>query len=197
MLNLTKTESKVLLTLFKDFNTNYNANTLAKKIGITRAGALNILKQFKDKEIVLGKQFGKAVFYKLNLEESYVQKVIEILLMAESRKYAVRWLFEFKKIFPEVEMIIIFGSAIRDYEKAHDIDVVFVFTQENLFKVREFVASKNKILPKHIHPIIQSPKDIQENLNSRDEVVLNALRFGYVLYGYQKLVEVVRNVTRF
>lgn len=197
MLQLTKTEIKVLLTLFKDFSTNYNANILAKKIGISRAGALKILKQFKAQEIVVSKRFGRAVFYKLDLEEAYAKKVIETLLMAEARHYAGRWLFEFEKVFSITEIVIIFGSAIRNYEKANDIDVVLVFTPENLSKVKEFIKQKNQILPKRIHPVIQSPSDIEKNLNARDEALISAVKFGYVLQGYQKIIEVVKNVTRF
>ena len=197
MLHLTKTESSVLLTLFKDFSTNYNANTLAKKISITRAGSLKILKQFKEKGLIKGKHFGKASFYKLKLEDQYVKNVMETMLMAEAREKAARWLFEFKNIFPHVEIVIIFGSAIRDYEKANDIDVVLVFSQHDLKKVNEFISSKNRILPKRIHPIIQSPADLEKNLNSGDEVLLNALKFGYILYGYRELMEVVQGVTRF
>ena len=197
MLHLTKTESKVLLTLFKDFSINYNANTLAKKIGITRAGALKILKQFKEKGLIKGKLFGKASFYKLKLEDQYVKNVMETMLMAEARERAARWLFEFKNIFPHVEIVIIFGSAIKNYEKANDIDVVLVFNAESLKEVNEFIASKNKILPKRLHPIIQTPADIGKNLNSGNEVLLNALRFGYVLSGYRKLIGVIQDVTRF
>ncbi len=197
MLRLTTTESRILLTLVKDFTTNYNANTLAKKVGITRTGALKILKQFKSKGLLKAKKFGKASFYKLTFEDEYVKKVIETLLLAEAREHAARWLFEFKDIFSNVEIAIIFGSAARDYEKAKDIDLVLVFNQKNLKKVKESIAFKNKILPKRIHAIIQSPSDLKKNLNARDEVLLNALKFGYILHGHQKLIEVIQNVTRF
>lgn len=197
MVQITPAESKVLLTLFRDFNTNYNANTLAKKIGITRAGALKICKQLKAQDLLKSQRFGAALFYKLNLEDPYAKNVIETLLMSEARSYAGRWLFEFKDLLSVVEIIIIFGSALRDYDKAKDIDLVLVFIPKNLKRVQEVLAFKNKILPKRIHPIIQSPQDLQKNLDARDEVLLNAMRFGQVLSGYKEIIEVVRNVTRF
>lgn len=191
MLQITKTESKVLLTLFKDFSTNYNANTLAKKIGITRAGALKILKKFKAKEILVSKRFGQAVFYKLNLEDQYVHKILETMLMAEAREKANRWIWEFKDFFPHLHAAVIFGSAIRQYEKAHDIDIAMIFEVEKLKVIREMVREKNNILIKPIHLMIQSPRDIVKNVCLPDPVIINAFRYGYVLHGYSEIIEAV------
>jgi len=194
---LTKKESEILLILFKDFSKNYNANSISKIVGITSRGALKILKNLKEKKLLISKQFGKAVFYKLNLEDYFTFRTIETLLIQEARERASRWLFEFKDLFKDIKIAIIFGSVVRDSKKANDIDVVLVFTQKKLKKVKNFIESKNNISLKPIHPIIQTPDDIKNNLEKKDKVILNALNKGYVLHGYDKLIGVIKNVTSF
>lgn len=192
---LTAKEIEVLLLLFRDFNTNYNANSLSKKVGVTPRGALKILKNLHNQHILISKQFGKAVFYKVNLEDYYVFRTIETLLISEARKNASRWLSEFKELFKEVEIALVFGSILRAPEKANDIDLLLVFTQKKLKKVKKLVKDKNEILLKPIHLIMQSPNDIKKNLKKKDPVIINALLRGEVLSGYDKLIGAVKNVT--
>lgn len=194
---LTKKESEILLILFKDFSKNYNANSISKLVGITPRGALKILKNLKEKKLLISKQFGKAVFYKLSLEDYYTFRTIETLLIQEAREKTSRWLFEFKDLFKDIEIAIIFGSVVRDSKKANDIDVVLVFTQKKLKQIKSFIERKNKTLLKPIHPIMQTPNDIKNNLKKKDKVILNALNKGYILHGYDKLIEVIKNVTSF
>lgn len=197
MSSLTPKENEVLLVLFKDFNKDYNSNSLSKIVGITPRGALKILKNLHKQNLLMRKQFGKAVFYKVNLEDYYAFRTLETLLIYEAREKVPRWLAEFKELFKDVEIAIIFGSIIRNPKQANDIDLLLVFTQKNLKQVKSFINEKNKILLKPIHPIMQSLNDIKKNLKKKDPVVLNALRRGYVLQGYDKLIEVVKNVTSF
>src|SRR3989338_474959 len=123
-------EQEVLLLLFKDFSRDYNASSLSQKVGVTRRGALKIMKKLKEQGLLIGRQYGKAVFYKINLNDPYAQKIIETLLMQEAREKSRRWLFEFKELFPHLQIAILFGSTVRDYEKAKDIDVVMVFVKK-------------------------------------------------------------------
>jgi predicted nucleotidyltransferase len=197
MTSLTPTENKVLLRLFKDFSSDYNANSLSKKIGITPRGALKILKSLHKHGLLTAKQMGKATFYKINLSDYYAFRTIETLLIQESRENASRWLSEFQDLFKEVQIAIIFGSIIRQPKQANDIDLLLVFTQKDLKNVKLTINEKNRILLKPIHSIMQSPDDINNNLNKKDPVVLSALSTGYVLHGYDKLIEVVKNVTSF
>lgn len=194
---LTKKESEALLALFKDFSTDYNANSLSKKLDITPRGALKVLKSLHNQSLLVSKQYGKAVFYKANLGDYYAFRTVETLLIAEARENAPRWLSEFGELFKYAEIAIIFGSVIRESQKANDIDLLLVFDEKNIKAVKQFIKEKNSILLKPIHLIMQSASDIKNNLKKRDPVVLNALKRGYILTGYDKLIEVVKHVTRF
>lgn len=194
---LTKKESEILLALFKDFTNDYNANSLSKKIGVTPRGALKMLKNLKSQNILTSRELGKAVFYKINLGDEYIVKLISILLMEESREKASRWSSEFKGLLGYADIAIIFGSLIRNPKTANDIDLLIVFKKEKYRMIEKEVNQRRKISTKVIHVVKQTPVDLTKNLKKKDEVVLNIIKNGYVLQGYEKLVKIIENVTSF
>ena len=147
-------------------------------------------------KIVMSKKLGKAVFYRLNLEDLYTRRVIETLLIEEARSNAQRWIDEFKEVFNYTEIVIIFGSIIKNPKHANDTDVIFVYKIKNHRGVSNFISAKNKILFKKIHDIPQTIDDLKENLK-KNPAIIDALRSGYILHGYDKIVEVIKNVTSF
>ena len=197
MKTLTQKESEALLLLFKDFSKNYNANSISSVLEITPRGALKILKGLKERNMLISKTFGKAVFYKINFKDNHTAKAVETLLMQEAKENASRWVSEFRELFEFAEVVILFGSSVRTPKKANDLDILIVVSQKNLDMVEEFVKTKNKILLNPIHPIYQSPNDIKNNLQKKQAVVINALRLGYILHGYEKIMEAVKNATSF
>ena len=172
MTALTNKESEIIRHIFKNFSKEYNANSLSKEIKITSRGALKILKKLEGNGILIGKKMGKATFYKLNLEENDSAKLIETLLISEARDKALRWLYEFKDIYKSTEIVIIFGSAVRNYKEANDIDVLFVLDKKNYRKINSFIEQKNKILLKPIHAIMQTINDLQTNLKKRNPAII-------------------------
>jgi len=197
MISLTKLEVKVLLLLLKDFDSDYNANSISKKISVTPRGALKILKRLKKENLLLSKQMGKAVFYKINLKDDYSFKFMEMLLMAETKQEAKRWLFDFAELFPKVETAIIFGSASRNFSRAEDIDLLLVFKENKINEINKIISEKRTIFGKPIHLVKQSQKDLSNNIKNKDKVLLNILSKGYVLSGQNKLLEVLKYVTGF
>lgn len=193
---LTKKESEVLLKLFKDFGNDYNANSLSKEIAISSRGALKILKKLEKENILFGKKLGKARFYKLNLEDLYVRKTMETLLIAESREKAQRWIEEFKEIFNSTNVVIIFGSIIKNPKHANDIDVIFIYKKQDYRKIANFIFEKNKVLFKKIHDIPQTMENFKDNLKN-NKAIIDAIRTGYVLHGFDKVVEAIKDVTSF
>lgn len=194
MTALTNKESEIILHIFKNFSREYNANSLSKEIKITSRGALKILKKLERNGIITGKKMGKAIFYKLNLEENYIAKLIETLLISEARDKASRWLHEFHEAYKNTEIIILFGSAIKNYKDANDIDILFVLDKKHYNKVNSFTEQKNKVLLKPIHAVMQTINDLEINLRKKNPAIINAVRLGYVLHGYDKLIEVMKNV---
>ena len=195
MEGLSNKEIEILLVLLKDVSIEYNANNITKKIKITPAGAFKAMKNLERRNLIIGKKMGKAVFYKVNLKDYYAFRIMETLLINEARIKASRWLDEFKDLFKYTEILIIFGSIIKDSKKANDIDLLTVFKKENNNKINDLIKERRLISTKPIHIIKQTTKDLENNLKKSDKVILNAVKNGYVLHGHEKLLEVIKNVT--
>jgi len=197
MANINKTEVRVLIKIFKDFQADYNANSLSKTIGMTPRGTLNTLKSLEKKKILIGKKHGKAVFYKVNFKEDYSLKILEAILIDEAREKAERWIDEFKEVFSSADIVLIFGSILKNQKQASDIDVLLVYEKSKYRKIKLFLDEKNKILFKKIHDIPQTREDIEKNLKAGNKALVNAVKEGYVLHGQDKFIEVIKNVTSF
>ena len=193
----TEKENEILLLVFKDFNINYNANSISKKMNITPRGALKIMNNLFSERILIRKKFGKAIFYKFNFEDNYARKLIETLLIKESKEKASRWLSEFEGLYEIVQIALVYGSVVRAYEKARDIDVLLVMEKNKYKEVSKFIEEKNNILMKPIHPLIMTLSDLQKNLKNKNPAMINAIKEGHVLNGQDKLIEVIKNVTSF
>ena len=193
MKGLSDKEIEILLVLFKDFSTDYNANNITKKIRITPAGDFKAMKKLEKKRLITGKKMGKAVFYKLNLDDYYTFRTMETLLISESREKASRWLKEFKDLFNHVEIAIIFGSIIKYPKKANDIDLLVIFKKEKNNIVNKIIDKRRVLLIKAIHLVKQTPEDLNKNL--KNKVILSAIKNGCILHGYDKLLGVIKNVT--
>jgi len=194
MEGLSNKEIEILLILLKDISTDYNSNNITKKIKITPAGAFKAMKNLEKRKLIIGKRMGKAIFYKVNLKDYYTFRTIETLLIDEARIKASRYIFEFKDLFKHTEIVIIFGSIIKNSKKANDIDLLTVFKKENII-INKIIKERKLISTKPIHIIKQTSKDLENNLKKKDKVILNIIKNGYVLSGYEKLLEVIKNVT--
>ena len=192
---LTKKEIEALLVIFKDYSVSYNAHSISARMDITPRGALKVLKSLRSRGLLTGRTLGKATFYKTNFDDAYAVKTIETLLMQEARECASLWVSEFKELFQAAEIAILFGSIIRSPKNAKDVDLLLVLAENSFGSAKRLIEDKNKVLLKPIHPIYQSADDIKNSLKRRDPVIVNALRRGYVLHGYDKLVGILEYAT--
>jgi predicted nucleotidyltransferase len=193
MVVLTDLESELVLKIFKDFSTDYNPSSIAKEVKKTRMGTFKALQSLEAKGIVKGQTLGKARFYKLNLESPYAKKTAELLLMNEANRHQ-KWIDEFKELFSHVNIAIIFGSIIKNEKNAKDIDLLLVYPEKNNALVNAFMKGKNELLVKTIHPVKQTNEDVIKNLKKKDAIIIDAVKTGVVLHGFQEFVELIANV---
>ncbi len=194
MVSLTQKEKQALLILFKDFTSFYNANSISRILGISHVGAQKIFKRLLDKSLLIDKRIGRAIIYRLKLDDDYVNELIAFLLADESNNFK-RWKEEFKELFREGRFILIFGSAIKDYSKAKDIDIMIVMNKEDINEINSILNKKQSILPKKLHVIKLTQEDLLKNLKKKDKVIIDIIKNAVILYGQNKYVEVIKNVT--
>jgi predicted transcriptional regulator len=191
-----KNDGIIVLKLLKDYEKEYNANNLAKEVGITSMGVLKILKRLEKDEILKSKEAGKAVFYKINIGNEYAQKYILFLLqkeLQESSPIVKRWINEIKGI-KNAQIALLFGSILSKGKNAHDIDVLFVTNENNFSGLKKEIAEKDKISIKKIHPVFQTMHDFRQNIKNRDKIVVNAIKSGLIVYGHEKMIEMMKNI---
>ena len=136
---------------------------------------------------------GKARFYKLNLKNPYARKTAELLLMEEANQHQ-RWVDEFKELFQQINIAILFGSIIKNEKKAKDTDLLLVYPENKNKEVNALIKEKNELLIKKIHLVKQTKEDLIKSLKKKDKVILDAIRTGVVLHGFQELVELIKHV---
>ena len=186
---------EIVLKLFKDFTADYNPSSIAKILNKSRVGTFKALKSLEKDSIVKGKDMGKARFYRINLWDEYARKNVETLLMEEAKDYT-RWKDELSQLSDITSIAILFGSIVTNRKKANDIDLLIVLDKKNNNKLNKFIREKNLLLIKKLHPVKQTNEDLQKNIIRKDKVIINALKYGVVLHGYEEIVELIKNVTR-
>lgn len=194
MASLTELEKKAALVLFKDFTAYYNANSLSKVLGMSRVGAMKILRKMEKGGLVSSQHIGKSIVYKLKLGDDYVRKLVAFLLADEANGFR-RWKEEFKEMFREGCIVMLFGSAIANYEKARDIDLLIAAPGRDMREIGKAIESRREILPKKLHAIKVTRGELESNIKRKDRVILGIIRKGIILHGQEEYVEVMKNVT--
>ncbi len=193
MILLTKNEREALLALFKDYKSPHNASSIGKLLGISRVGALKMLKRMEKQELLLSQKVGNSIVYKLNLQEEYPRQLIVFLLSDEANNYR-RWKDEFKKLFKKERIVLLFGSALRNYSKASDIDILVAAKKKDSKEIEDAINERQQILPKKIHSLIMTKEDLIANLKENKGAITEIVKTGIVLYGQGTYVEAIRNV---
>ena len=195
MISMTQKEREALLILFKDFNTFYNANSISKILRISHVGAQKIFKRLLKENLVIDKQIGKSITYKPRLEDDYVCKLISFLLADEANSKFKRWKEEFRGLFKKDRIVILFGSTVKNYETARDIDLMVVIGEKDYKEVKRIIDEKQDILPKRIHSIESTDEDLIKNIKKGQEAIIDIIKNAVILYGQDKYVEVIKNVS--
>jgi len=194
MTTLTQKERETVLILFKEYNAFYNANSISKVLNISHVGAQKIFKRLLQENLVTRKTIGKSIIYKLNFGNDYVMHLVAFLLVDEANKFK-RWKEEFKELFKKDKIIMLFGSTIKDYTHAHDIDLMIVLENRDVKEVNSILKKKEEILPKKLHVIKLIHKDFLENLKKKDKAMIDIVKNAIILYGQDKYVKILKNVT--
>ncbi len=184
---------KVILNILKSPESKYNANNIAKVIGISAMGALKILKKLEKEEILKSKKIGNAKIYNINFDSEYALQYITFLLKKESEHsepYIKRWIRELSKL-KKAELIILFGSVLKIEKEARDIDTLIVINKHNFNDIKKQIEELNLLNDKKIHPLYQTKKDLQKYIKEENKVILNSLK-GIFISGEGVLLDILK-----
>ena len=195
MISLTGKEREALIILFKDFTNYYNSNSISKVLGISHVGAQKIFKRLLKDRLVTSRQIGKSIIFKPRLEDDYTCKLLAFLLADEANNNFKRWKEEFRQLFKKDRIVMLFGSAVNNYATAKDIDIMVVIKKADLREVKKIIDEKQELLPKRIHSIELTEGDLKNNLKKREKAIIDIVKNAIILYGQDRYVEAIKNVT--
>ena len=112
-------------------------------------------------------------------------------LLSDEANNFNRWKNEFKELLEGERVVMMYGSALINYSKANDIDIMVIENKKS--SIIKIINEKQKVLPKKIHLIEISEKEFLDNLEKQKSIIEIA-RTAVILYGQSKYVEVMKNV---
>lgn len=192
MNDITNKEMLFVLSIVKSPEVEYNANSIAKVIGVSSMGALKIANRLVKENILIARKLGKAKFYKINFNNDYARQYIKLLLKREDEQsdpYVKVWISEVKKI-KNADAAILFGSLLKKHKEANDIDAVLITDKKRFQKLRKEVDEINLINVKKLHPLYQTKEDFMKNIKKGDKPLLSAVK-GIVVFGEDEILSLL------
>jgi len=187
---ITKNTKKILNYLLRNLELK-NINQISKELKISVGSGFKILKELEKKEFILMESLGNAKYYKINFGNSEVVKILELILIEETRElrgYSGIYAKEFEKF--DCPLIILFGSILRA-NKFNDVDVLFVGC--SVKKVSKFCLEISKIKSKPVVPLILTKEDLIGELKKKKDSILEVVKTGVILNGEDIFIEVIKN----
>ena len=167
MLSLSDNEFSVISFLVRNFTEKLTIRNFAQKLNFSPAGVFNVLKKLEKQNIVVGQKLGTGLFYSINFENRIAGHLAEIVLIYSEEKI--------EKI--EIEQIKQAKAAI--------------FDRKTLLLVTDNVTILNISIP-NVSIIVKTEDEVTALLRKKDAEMLQLLRKGVVVFGEDKIVEIIR-----
>jgi len=190
---LTKNEKKVIRILLFSFGEEYSINEIARKCNLAPNGALKILRKFAKEGIIILKKIANISTYTINFNNSQTKSILELSLIQEGNNRVKNRFEDLYSLQEITEAGIIFGSYTTEKQNPEDIDLLFVLKKDNFRKYKEETKKIFPIMPVKVHDVLQTKEDLKANIFKKDKVIIEILRKGVILWGHEKIIEVIKN----
>ncbi|MBI5002429.1 nucleotidyltransferase domain-containing protein [Candidatus Woesearchaeota archaeon] len=197
MLEVTENGKMALKLIFTDFLTHYNSYNIKDKLGLSNAGSLKLLRSLHDKNLLTSEKLGNAIFYKPNLENSYLMKLLELIFLDYSTlsSFVKGWIYDLHSLSSHTNGIFLFGSILRKGKEARDIDVCFILKKSEDYKLlQRMIKEMNEKNRLKIEPLYLTQQDFEKKLIEKDKPLIEMVKSCVVVHGHELFVEVVKNV---
>lgn len=197
MVEVSETAKKALRIVFSDFSANYNSNNIKGKLGISQVGSHKLLRSLEEKDLLVSKKMGKAIFYKPNLQNEYLLKLLELTYSDYSglSAFIKGWIHDLRLFPNNVKAVFLFGSLLTKEKDARDVDVCFILNEaKDYANVAQKLTEMNARNRLKIHPLFLTEDDFRKKLVVKDAPLIDMVRTCIVVYGQELFVEVLRDV---
>lgn len=190
----TANEQKVIRFLASNVK-DLSINEIARKCKLTPNGAYKILKKFELEEIISPKRIANILSYKLDFNKLKTSRIVELAFIPSRLEGRIKQRDDDLQMLKEkTKICILFGSYISSKKEHGDLDILFVLDKKQFNDFKKNLAKIQDIVPIKIHDIIQTKEDLKQNIKKEDMIVLKSIREGIVLWGFEELVKIIKNV---
>lgn len=166
MLSLSDNEFSVINFLVRNFTEKLTIRDIAKRLSFSPAGVFNILKKLEKNQIVVGEKLGTGLFYSINFENKIAEHLAAIVLLHSDEKKDI-----------DIEKLKQASAAILD--------------ENALLLVTDNVTALDILVP-NVDVTAKTEDEVIELLRKKDAAVLSMLKKGIVLFGEDKIVEIIK-----
>jgi len=194
-----ETATKIIKVLLKDYAIKPTVTSIAKEMDMSRVGIWKNLKRLADKNIIILTPIGEGKTsiqsISLNWENPIVEKTLSLALTEDALKHQ-RWLSNFSELNGKVDFLIIYGSILHSPKEANDIDIMMVTTKNKFIEVEESIRKIQKTQGKKIHAMHLTPTECKIELEKPNQVFIDAVKKGIILFGQEKFIKFLSGVRR-
>ena len=197
MVEISENGKSALRIIFSDFLTSYNSYSIKEKLGVSGVGSLKLLRSLKEKNLLTSEKMGNAIFYKPNLKNEYVLKLLELIYSDHSglSSFVKGWVYDLRSFANDTKAVFLFGSLLTKEKTAGDVDVCFILKDAKDYgKLQSGVAVMNRKNRLKIHPFYLTEDEFEKKLREKDKPVVDMVRTCVVVHGQELFVGVLKNV---
>lgn len=193
-----KPGAKILKIALTDFTIKPTITSLAKELGMSRVGAWKVLKKLEAEKLVILSPVGtgktSACQIILNWGNPLTEKNLSLILTEDAITNR-KWMANFAELENKVDFLIIYGSILHSPKEANDIDILGVTNKNNFLSIDEAVKKAQKTQDKKIHAINFTPAEFKQELNKPNKAFIDAIKKGIILFGQEKFIKFIQNIT--
>src|SRR3989338_1524966 len=176
---------------------NVSINGMGSELNISAGSAYKVLTKFEKEGIITPHPFSNIVTYQFNFENEKTKPLLQLVYIPDKIEGKIKIRAEeFLPLKEFTSLCIFFGSYITSKTKPSDLDVLFVIEKKNYDPFKQSLAEIQDITPVKIHDIVQTQVDLVKNLKKHDPIVVGAIQNGIVLWGYETLVQVIKDANQ-
>lgn len=196
----TKPDTKILKILLKDFTIKPTITSLAKEVNMSRVGTWKVLKKMQSDKLIalspVGSGKTSTYYVSLNWDNLLVEKTLALSLTEDALKNQ-RWLNNFEELKEKVDFLMIFGSIIHSPREANDIDILCIVSNKNKFlEIEKTIKKIQKTQLKKIHASCLTQLEFRQELKKPNKVFTDAIKEGIILFGQEKFIKFMKNISR-
>ena len=167
MISLSDNEFSVINFLVRNFTEKLTIRNVAKRLNFSAAGVFNMLKKLEKEGIVVGQRLGTGLFYSINLDNKFSQHLAAIVLLYSDEKISIN------------------AEQFKHAKSA-------IFDKKTLLLVTDNITDIDISMP-DVNAISKTEDEVIELLRKKDVEMLQLLKKGVVLFGEEKVVNIIKN----